>query len=135
MSSNEFYALLVVFSGLSIAQLVLYVLDKRGLVQLAEKAIEGVLPTLDKALVPYGPRLSRVYDAATLIESLIDEDTDVLSKVLPAGLRQQLIAKLDQVEALTDGKPEAVPLAEREVASDHDSSGGGQGASADAAES
>lgn len=113
MTSNEFYALLIAFVGLSIAQLVLYVLDKRGLVAVIGKAVDGIMPTLDQALVPYGPRLTKVYDAATVIESLIDEDTDVLSKMLPAALRKQLIAKLDQVEALTDGKPEAIPLAER----------------------
>jgi len=86
--------------------------------------LDQLVQRADVALADYGTQLAPAHALFAAALTLIDEDSDVLAKHLSADLRKSLLDALTRAEQLTDGKPEAVPLAERE-----------QGGGADAAES
>ena len=115
MADNELTALIaVLFALLSTMQLAALVLGFRRFGDVLGAAARPVMATLDTALAPLGEQLKPIHSAAEVLESLIDAPTDLLYTVLPAALRETLLAKLREIEALTDGK--AIPVAEDDQA-------------------
>jgi len=76
--------------------------------------LEQLVQRADVALADYGTQLAPAHALFAAALTLIDEDSDVLAQHLPADLRKSIMDALQRAEKLTDGKPEAVPLAERD---------------------
>jgi len=76
--------------------------------------LEQLVQRADVALADYGTQLAPAHALFAAALTLIDEDSDVLAQHLPADLRKSIMDALQRAEKLTDGKTEAVPLAERD---------------------
>jgi hypothetical protein len=103
MNDVQLIIIVVAFSALIVAEIVSHYLDRKQLTGALADTNQALLIRVDRGLAPYGKQLKPIHDAAMLIESLIDEPTDVLATLLPDDLRLRLVAKLDQVELVTDG--------------------------------
>ena len=111
----EINELIVIVAGL-LAGGGLIVIERMNATRSAEieALLKGVSDQADRMLAGYGERLKPIFDVATLVESLIDEESDFVVQQVPPDVISAAQAIVDFAQKYTDGKPpeEATPPVE-----------------------